>query len=104
MLDRRRSVPVSSDRLSNTNNQGPAIRTSGHWVGGASGGTAERAVVLTLTVAIAGILPLIVAGLGEIVQVAASGTPLQVNDTAPLNPFEPVSVSGNVAVCPAEMV
>lgn len=68
------------------------------------GGKDERAVVATLTVTATGLAPLNAAGLGETEQVEAVGAPLQVNETLPLNPFEPLRLSEKVAVCPAEMV
>jgi hypothetical protein len=56
--------------------------------------TTDRAVVVTLTVAVAGAVAPNVTEAGEIVQVASVGAPLQVNATLPLNPAPPVNDRG----------
>jgi hypothetical protein len=66
--------------------------------------TADRAVVVTLTVAVAGVVPLNVTDAGETVQAASAGAPLQVRATFPINPAPPVNDRGYVAVAPAATV
>jgi len=58
----------------------------------------EGAVVLTLTISAVAELPLGMAEEGEIKQVASAGAPLQVNDTAWLNPPKAVMLSEYCAV------
>src|SRR3984893_18042379 len=53
---------------------------------GVTRGKKERAVVVSVTVAIAGLLPSRVTSEGEIEQVLAAGTPPQLSVTIPLNP------------------
>jgi hypothetical protein len=48
----------------------------------------EGAVVVTFTVMLVGVLPA-VTGLGETVQVASEGAPVQVKLTVPVNPSLP---------------
>jgi hypothetical protein len=64
----------------------------------------DRAVVVTLTVAVAAVLPLNVTEAGETAQVASVGAPLHVKATFPLNPVPPVNDMGYVAVAPADTV
>jgi hypothetical protein len=66
--------------------------------------TCEAAVVVTLTAAVAAVLPFNVTEAGEIVQAAPVGAPLQLNATLPLNPPLPASESAYVAVVPAATV
>ena len=53
---------------------------------GAMGGNEECAVVVRVTLAIAGLVPSRVNCVGEIEQVVRAGVPLQLSDTVPLNP------------------
>ena len=50
------------------------------------GGAIDRAVVATDTDAVAAFVPSSMTELGETVHVAASGAPVQANDTVPLSP------------------
>ena len=52
----------------------------------------ERAVVVTVSVAVAMVLPLRVTDAGETLHVPAGGAPLQVNVTVPLKPPAGVKV------------
>jgi hypothetical protein len=65
---------------------------------------AERAVVVTLTVAVAAVVPVKVTEAGETVQLAVAGAPLQVKATVPVKPVPPVNERGYVAVAPAVTV
>ena len=49
---------------------------------------------MTLTVAVAGVNSLTMTELGETEQVAAGALSVQANETIPLNPFDPVKLSG----------
>ncbi len=53
---------------------------------GAICGNEECAVVVRVTLAIAGLVPSSVNCVGEIEQVVKAGTPAQVSETVPLNP------------------
>ena len=55
------------------------------------GATIDRAVVDTLTVALAAVVPLRGSELGDTVQVASVGAPPQVSETVPVNPGVPVN-------------
>ena len=73
--------------------------------GGPGGGPSiERAVVETVTVAVASFDPSRFTVVGAIEQVALGGAPPQLSDTLPVNPLTDESVSPYVADCPAEMV
>lgn len=63
-----------------------------------------RAVVWTVTVAVAGVLPSNVADDGEILQVAVAGAPVQLNKTLWLNPLRGRTTAVNCPVLPAEIV
>jgi hypothetical protein len=67
------------------------------------GTTRERAVVVTVTVIPTGVEPSSVTELGETVQVAPCGAPVQLSDTSPVNPLGVISRL-KVAVCPAVTV
>ncbi len=103
--DHCRSALVEITKLSNSSSHGSTTRKPGERIGGRTPGSKdERAIVETLTVTATGFAPLNAAGLGETEQVEGIGAPLQVNETLPLNPFEPLRLSEKLAVCPAEMV
>ena len=61
--------------------------------GGRQGAIPAPAVVLTVTEAVTTVDPSRVTEAGEIVQVAVCGAPLQVSDTAPVNPLIGVRVA-----------
>src|SRR5579864_2001374 len=63
----------------------------------------ERAVVVSVTLAVAGSLPSRVTCDGEIEQLLAAGAPLQLNVTVPLNPPTGVTDVVKLADCPAAM-
>jgi hypothetical protein len=66
---------------------------SGAVRGESSGGDIERAVVVKVTVAVAACTPSSVAELGETVQVAAAGAPLQLQVTVWVDAFAGVAVT-----------
>ena len=63
-----------------------------------------RAVVVTVPVDVAGVLPLTDTLPGENVHVEPIGAPVQLRDTLPLNPFSAASVAVTVALLPAVTV
>jgi hypothetical protein len=67
------------------------------------GGLTEGAVVVTLTVTFVAELPG-VTGVGETVQVASEGAPVQVKPTLWLNPPSPVKLKVYAADCPGATV
>ncbi len=78
---------------SSTNQRSPnrALTLGGNTL--SPGTTTERAVVATVAVAVEVVDPLSVTEEGEIEQVAATGTPVQLSDTDWLNPLDGVIVS-----------
>jgi hypothetical protein len=79
--------PRSQTRRASTAHGSETIRT------GAAGGNTARAVVRTVTVAVAGLVPSSVTARGVITQVEAAGKPLQFNVTVRLKPLVGVTVS-----------
>ena len=82
------------DIASNQSSRMPGPRVSN--LGGPAGGRGvvnDAALVVTVTVAVAGLGPLTVTELGEMLQVASDGAPAQVNTTVPLNPALPVTLT-----------
>ena len=69
-----------------------------------SGTVRLRAVVVTVPVDVAGVVPLITTLLGESVQVDPIGAPVQLRETDPLKPLSPARVAVNVALAPAVTV
>jgi hypothetical protein len=57
------------------------------------GGVIERTLVVTVTVAVMGVLPSSITLAGDMVQVESGGKLLQLNVTLPLNPFWGVTVT-----------
>jgi hypothetical protein len=72
--------------------------------GKTSGGTTARAVVVNVTVAVAGFDPSSVTGDGETEHVAAAGVPIQLQVTAWSNPCAGVAETVKFACCPALIV
>jgi hypothetical protein len=66
--------------------------------------TSEAAFVVTVTVAVAAVVPLSVTVAGEMLQPAPVGAPLQVSVTVGLNPPLAANESMYVAVCPGATV
>jgi len=73
-------------------------------VGNQKGTAKPRAVVVTVTVEVAGVVPLIDTLLGASVQVEPIGAPVQLIDTVPLKPLSPVTVAVTVVLLPAVTV
>ena len=73
----------------------------GAW--GARGRTNVLAVVVTVALAVAGLVPSDVTELGETEQVAAVGAPVQLKETACLNPLVGETARSNVVDWPAEI-
>ena len=59
---------------------------------------------MTLTVAVADVVPLRMTELGETVQTVAGALSVQATETVPSNPLDPARLSMYVAVCPAVTV
>lgn len=97
--DQRRRRFVAIPRMTlNTNNHKASGRLScklHHLSGGTRyrGVTIVAAVVVTVTLAVAALLPLGVTGEGETVQVESEGAPVQARATTWLNPPSPVTLS-----------
>jgi len=78
--------------------------TGGAIRGKASGGENERAVVVSVTVAVAVFFPSRVTDDGETVHIAAVGAPVQVQVTVPLKLFAGAAETVKFAGLPAAMV
>lgn len=80
------------------------ITIGGTYFGKNCGGTNVLAVVVSVTVAVAGLDPLSVSDDGETVQVAACGAPAQAQVTVCFEPFSGAADTVKLACCPAVMV
>ena len=81
-------------RLSNSSSHGSTTRKPGERIGGRKlGGRADRAVVVTVTVALTAVVPFTISELGETPQVDWVAGDVQESDTVPLNPLVPTALT-----------
>jgi len=96
---RERAPRANPSKASRASTVGISGRYHSHKRG--SGGSAARAVVVTVSVALAGVVPSIVTLDGVTLHVVVAGAPLHVKETEPLNPADPARFVWKVADSPA---